>query len=221
MNRSRSTWPLCLLWLASACTALQDDPIEDATGTSVGRITRGINAKEVRKHYELPDASARDARVTAPTPSSQAGARPDAPEEPPTVVPIDAAIDAASAPADAGATVQSMLDATTVQPPPDPPPDPPPPDPPPPMCLPMTAYCDTTAQCCGALQCGNTTLGRVCCGLQREPCSRANGEECCGQLSCDRTTLGRVCCGERGAPCSTRNGEDCCRDLECIGGHCG
>lgn len=215
LHRSVTTWLLCSLALTSACTALRDDASSGASDSDAASITRRITAKELRDHYAISDGSVRDARVAWPEPISQAGTRPDAAA---AVKPAQPAADAASGVPDAGRAQSPARDAATVEPPPDPPPDPPPQAQP--MCLPATAYCDSTAQCCGALQCDTTTLGRVCCGLQRQPCSRANGEDCCGQLSCDRTTLGVVCCGERGHACHTANGEDCCRDLECVGGRC-
>jgi hypothetical protein len=117
------------------------------------------------------------------------------------------------------------------------------------MCLPATAACDDTAQCCGDLECGTTTLGQVCCGLAGASCSTPNGEDCCGDLLCEGgkcglsclaatapcedtsqccgdlecgdTSLGQVCCGLEGESCATPNGEDCCGDLLCVGGQCG
>ncbi|HWB79839.1 MAG TPA: hypothetical protein VG755_32970 [Nannocystaceae bacterium] len=53
-----------------------------------------------------------------------------------------------------------------------------------PMCLPATEPCTDTAQCCGALECGTTSLGQVCCGQTGESCATANGEDCCGDLLC-------------------------------------
>src|SRR5689334_2131023 len=53
-----------------------------------------------------------------------------------------------------------------------------------PMCLPATEPCTDTTQCCGALECGMTSLGQVCCGQTGESCATDNGEDCCGDLLC-------------------------------------
>lgn len=53
-----------------------------------------------------------------------------------------------------------------------------------PMCLPATQACTATPECCAGLECGNTTLGQVCCGLEGIPCNTPNGEDCCGDLLC-------------------------------------
>lgn len=53
-----------------------------------------------------------------------------------------------------------------------------------PMCLAATAPCMDISECCADLQCGNTSLGQVCCGLEGIPCDTPNGEDCCGNLLC-------------------------------------
>jgi hypothetical protein len=50
-------------------------------------------------------------------------------------------------------------------------------------CLPATYACNG-GSCCPGLVCGNTTLGRVCCGNAGAPCKRADGADCCGALEC-------------------------------------
>lgn len=59
-----------------------------------------------------------------------------------------------------------------------------------PMCLPATEVCSDTTQCCAGLECGNTSLGQVCCGLEGIGCSTPNGEDCCGDLLCIAGTCG-------------------------------
>jgi hypothetical protein len=52
-------------------------------------------------------------------------------------------------------------------------------------CLPPVAPCaGHENDCCGGRTCGNTSAGRVCCGLTGAPCTRPGGEDCCGQLEC-------------------------------------
>ena len=53
-----------------------------------------------------------------------------------------------------------------------------------PACLEATAPCEEEAQCCGALSCGTTSLGRVCCGETGEACDTPDGSDCCGALLC-------------------------------------
>ena len=53
-----------------------------------------------------------------------------------------------------------------------------------PMCLAATAPCTDIAECCADLQCGTTSLGQVCCGLEGIPCNTPNGQDCCGNLLC-------------------------------------
>jgi hypothetical protein len=50
-------------------------------------------------------------------------------------------------------------------------------------CLPATYACSGSS-CCPGLVCGNTSLGRVCCGNAGAPCKRADGADCCGSLEC-------------------------------------
>jgi hypothetical protein len=50
-------------------------------------------------------------------------------------------------------------------------------------CLPATYACQGSS-CCAGLVCGNTTLGRVCCGNAGAPCKRRDGADCCGALLC-------------------------------------
>lgn len=65
---------------------------------------------------------------------------------------------------------------------PTPPPEPPPP--PAPECSPATTPCDGETACCGALVCGRTSLGQVCCGNEGESCATPDGSDCCGALLC-------------------------------------
>ena len=51
-------------------------------------------------------------------------------------------------------------------------------------CLLATEPCTDGSECCGALSCGTTSLGQVCCGEAGETCSTENGEDCCGALLC-------------------------------------
>jgi hypothetical protein len=53
-----------------------------------------------------------------------------------------------------------------------------------PMCSIATTPCAETTECCGALTCDTTSLGRVCCGNTGESCATAGGEDCCGSLLC-------------------------------------
>ena len=55
-------------------------------------------------------------------------------------------------------------------------------------CLPATYSCTGTS-CCAGLVCGNTSLGRTCCGNAGVPCIRPDGADCCGALRC----VGNVC----------------------------
>ena len=55
-------------------------------------------------------------------------------------------------------------------------------------CLPATYSCTGTS-CCAGLVCGNTSLGRTCCGNAGAPCIRPDGADCCGALRC----VGNVC----------------------------
>jgi hypothetical protein len=57
--------------------------------------------------------------------------------------------------------------------------------------------CGTTQECCGKLQCDNTSAGHVCCGLVGEPCVTFGGEDCCQQLEC-LDDKGAFC---NGGPC--------------------
>lgn len=66
-----------------------------------------------------------------------------------------------------------------------------------PMCLPATAACTDVAQCCAGLECGTTSLGMVCCGLEGVACDTPNGEDCCGDLLC----VAGVCGYEGGEGC--------------------
>lgn len=66
-----------------------------------------------------------------------------------------------------------------------------------PMCLPATTACTDVAQCCEGLECGTTSLGMVCCGLEGIPCDTPNGEDCCGDLLC----IAGVCGYDGGADC--------------------
>jgi hypothetical protein len=53
-----------------------------------------------------------------------------------------------------------------------------------PACAEATAPCEETAECCGDLLCGTTSLGTVCCGDVGATCTTVNGEDCCGALLC-------------------------------------
>lgn len=51
-------------------------------------------------------------------------------------------------------------------------------------CSDATTPCTNSAECCGGLECGTTTLGQVCCGNEGASCATAGGEDCCGSLLC-------------------------------------
>lgn len=51
-------------------------------------------------------------------------------------------------------------------------------------CSDATTPCASSAECCGDLTCGTTTLGQVCCGNEGATCATAGGEDCCGSLLC-------------------------------------
>lgn len=70
------------------------------------------------------------------------------------------------------------------------------------MCLPATAACADPGQCCAGLECGQTTLGQVCCGLEGAPCTTPNGEDCCGDLLCVGGACGYSAPDECGPPCT-------------------
>lgn len=53
-----------------------------------------------------------------------------------------------------------------------------------PMCGVSTTPCDGQDDCCSELECGNTSLGQVCCGQEGIACNTPNGEDCCGNLEC-------------------------------------
>lgn len=53
-----------------------------------------------------------------------------------------------------------------------------------PTCGVATTACSNKSQCCDGLECGTTTLGQVCCGMEGASCATENGEDCCGDLLC-------------------------------------
>ena len=172
----------------------------------------------------------------------------------PIDAPVDTALDAPGDAVDAAPVVDAGADGVDATPARDAPVDvvadalvemmSMPPPPPPPACMAATKACPGASECCSGLVCGNTTLGRVCCGNYNMTCTRAGGEDCCGQLECvsgrcclpatyacsggsccpglvcGNTTLGRVCCGNAGASCKRADGADCCGALECVNGVC-
>ena len=213
-----ASWLLVVLAIIGGCTSLYGgDRDEHSERDDAGRVIGGIRAQGADDKLSGRGQRGSDSGAASQDAAREPSLDASAPAQDAASGSVQAS-DAAPAPdADAMMSMAPLVPDAAVEPPPPAQQEPPPP----PMCLNATARCDETSQCCGGLRCGTTTLGRVCCGLQLEPCSHANGEDCCGALSCDRTTAGRVCCGERGAPCTFADGRDCCRDLECIGGHCG
>jgi hypothetical protein len=53
-----------------------------------------------------------------------------------------------------------------------------------PQCLEATDFCENGDECCDGLECGSTTLGQVCCGMELATCATDDGEDCCGDLWC-------------------------------------
>jgi hypothetical protein len=59
-----------------------------------------------------------------------------------------------------------------------------------PSCGVATTPCSGEDECCAELECGNTSLGQVCCGQEGIACNTPNGEDCCGNLECVDGTCG-------------------------------
>ena len=88
------------------------------------------------------------------------------------------------------------------------------------VCREARESCADTAQCCGDLECGATSEGMRCCGLEHEPCSDTGGRDCCGEYDCEQHEgAGPLhCCSWVGGACSDDQG--CCGYHPCVGGVC-